>query len=71
MQWTNHINDICADQLDFCTKLKKFFLIQLDWIYTQIDSFPNDEYWHQVFEKRKDFNSNNFDLFRLIYFLLN
>jgi hypothetical protein len=50
MQWQNAIADICPDQTtDLCKKLKEFFLIQLDWIYSQIDSFPNEEYWHQVF----------------------
>jgi hypothetical protein len=54
MQWQNTINDICANQTDFCEKLKNFFLIQLNWIYTQIDSHPNDEYWHQVYAKKKE-----------------
>lgn len=55
MQWHNTVEDICADQADFCTKLKNFFLTQLDWIYSQIDKHPSDEYWHQVSaEERKD-----------------
>ena len=62
MQWQNTINDICASRADFCAKLKNFFLTQLSWIYTQIDSHPNDEYWHQVYaKKRKDFFLNSFD----------
>ncbi|CAF1492156.1 unnamed protein product [Adineta steineri] len=48
MQWQNTINEICFNRTDFCGKLKKFFLIQLNWIYTQIDSHPNDDYWHQI-----------------------
>jgi hypothetical protein len=48
MQWQNTINNICANRQDFCAKLKNFFLIQLNWIYTQIDEHPNDEYWDQV-----------------------
>ncbi|CAF4013335.1 unnamed protein product [Rotaria sp. Silwood2] len=48
MQWQNSIDDICANQSEFCSYLKQFFQIQLDWMYTQIDSYPDDEYWHQV-----------------------
>jgi hypothetical protein len=56
MQWQNNINDICFNQADLCDKLKQFFVIQLDWIYTQIDSYPNDEYWHHVFERKPFFS---------------
>ncbi len=67
MQWQNEINDMCLNQADLCDKLKQFFVIQLDWIYTQIDSYPNDEYWHHVFEtKHSFFCLYNFNLFRLI-----
>lgn len=48
MQWQNTVEEICANQTDFCAKLKNFFLTQLDWIYSQIDKHPEDEYWHQV-----------------------
>ncbi|CAF1458588.1 unnamed protein product [Rotaria magnacalcarata] len=47
-QWQNNIDDICTNKTEFCYYLKQFFLIQLDWMYTQIESYPNDEYWHQV-----------------------
>ncbi|CAF3461697.1 unnamed protein product [Rotaria socialis] len=47
-QWQNNIDDICTNKTEFCHYLKQFFLIQLDWMYTQIESYPNDEYWHQV-----------------------
>jgi len=62
MQWQNTITDICVNQTDFCGKLKKFFLTQLKWIYMQIDTHPNDQYWHQVYahEKRKDLFLNIF-----------
>jgi len=48
MQWLNNIDGICANNTKFCTYLKQFFQIQLDWIYTQIENYPDDEYWHQV-----------------------
>lgn len=48
MQWQNNINDICANKTKFCNYLKEFLSIQLDWMYTQIESYPDDEYWHQV-----------------------
>jgi len=49
----NNIDDICFNRIEFCNKLKQFFDIQLDWIYTQIESYPNEEYWHQVFGRKK------------------
>jgi len=52
MQWRNSIYDICNNQTQLCGYLKQFFEIQLDWMYTQIESYPDDEYWHQVFEKK-------------------
>jgi hypothetical protein len=52
MQWQNSIHDICNNQTQLCVYLKQFFEIQLDWIYTQIENYPDDEYWHQVFEKK-------------------
>ena len=55
LQWQNSIHDICFNQTEFCEKLKTFFTIQLDWIYDQINSNPNDEYWHQVFEEGNSF----------------
>ncbi len=55
MQWQNTVADICTNRTDFCAKLKNFFLTQLNWIYMQIDTYPNDEYWHQVrICKKKD-----------------
>jgi hypothetical protein len=48
MQWQNTVAGVCMNQAAFCAKLKSFFLTQLNWIYTQIDSHPNDEYWQQV-----------------------
>ena len=48
MQWQNTIADLCTDYKDLCAKVKKFFVTQLNWIYGQIDSHPDDEYWHQV-----------------------
>jgi len=48
MQWQNTIADICVYLKELCPKLKDFFQTQLNWIYAQIDSNPNDEYWHQV-----------------------
>lgn len=54
MQWQNNINGICADKTPLCGYLKQFFEIQLDWIYTQIESYPDDEYWHQVFDKKNN-----------------
>ncbi|CAF4724635.1 unnamed protein product, partial [Rotaria sp. Silwood2] len=48
MQWQNTITNICVNRTDFCGKLKNFFLTQLNWIYMQIDTHPNDEYWHQI-----------------------
>jgi hypothetical protein len=48
LQWLNSIDDICANQTQFCGYLKQFFEMQLDWMYEQIDSYPEDEYWHQV-----------------------
>ncbi|CAF0742378.1 unnamed protein product [Adineta steineri] len=47
-QWQNSISDVCVNQVKFCNYLKQFFEIQLDWLYTQIESYPDDEYWHQV-----------------------
>ncbi len=49
----NNIDDICFNRAEFCNKLNQFFVIQLDWIYTQIESYPNEEYWHQVFGRKK------------------
>jgi hypothetical protein len=54
MQWQNTITDVCINQTDFCAKLKIFFLTQLNWIYVQIDTHPNDEYWHQVYARKKE-----------------
>ena len=48
MQWKNSIDDICFNQTVFCGYLKQFFQVQLYWIYDQIDSFPEDDYWQQV-----------------------
>ena len=48
LHWQNSLGDFCVQQKDSCSKLKSFFEIQLNWIYTQIDSNPNDEYWHQI-----------------------
>jgi hypothetical protein len=67
----NNIDDICNNHAEFCNKLEQFFIIQLDWIYTQIRSYPEEEYWHQVFGKKRNLLLNTFDLFRLSYFLLN
>lgn len=53
MQWTNNIADICVNQTEFCNYLKQFFQIQLDWMYTQINSYPDDEYWQHVFMGKK------------------
>lgn len=53
MQWQNNINDICANKTKFCNYLKQFFEIQLDWMYEQIESYPDDEYWHQVGAKER------------------
>jgi hypothetical protein len=47
-QRQNNIDDICRDKAALCQSYKSFFDIQLDWIYTQIDKYPDDEYWHQV-----------------------
>ena len=55
LQWQNSIRDICVNQTEVCIKLKTFFSIQLDWIYDQINSYSNDEYWHQVFEEGNSF----------------
>jgi len=48
MQWQNTITSVCSDSTDLCLKLKEFFQTQLNWVYAQIDTNPNDEYWHQV-----------------------
>jgi len=53
MEWQNIIADVCYHQKQFCEKLKEFFVTQLDWIYNQIDTNPNDEYWHQVYRRKK------------------
>ena len=53
MQWQNSINDICANQTQFCHYLQQYFEIQLDWMYEQIESYPDNEYWHQVCEEKK------------------
>lgn len=50
MQWQNNIADVCENQT-FCDQLKSFLGIQLDWIYDQIVSYPNEPYWHQVLQK--------------------
>lgn len=50
MQWQNNIADVC-DNKTFCDQLKDFLGIQLDWIYDQVTSYPNDPYWHQVSQK--------------------
>ncbi len=52
MQWQNTVADVCNNRAAFCTKLKYFFLTQLNWIYMQIDSHPHDEYWQQVFARK-------------------
>jgi hypothetical protein len=48
LQWQNSIREICQNQTKFCSYLKEFFVIQLDWMYEQIANYPDDEYWHQV-----------------------
>jgi len=52
MQWQNTVAGVCFNQAAFCTKLKNFFLTQLNWIYMQIDKHPNDEYWQQVYARK-------------------
>ena len=49
MQWQNTVADICTGDQHFCKRLKTFFETQLNWTYAQIDTHPNDEYWHQVY----------------------
>ncbi len=53
LQWQNNIHDICANEMETCGKLKTFFEMQLDWMYSQIEHYPNDDYWHQVDEEKK------------------
>jgi hypothetical protein len=53
LQWRNSVSGVCANRTEICSYMKQFFEIQLDWIYRQIESYPNDEYWHQVLRKRK------------------
>jgi hypothetical protein len=53
MQWQNTVADICTGDKNFCKRLKHFFEIQLNWTYAQIDTNPNDEYWHQVYTQKK------------------
>jgi hypothetical protein len=61
MQWQNTVANICINRTAFCTELKNFFLTQLNWIYTQIDTHPNDEYWDQVYAR-------NYLFFIIFYF---
>lgn len=55
MQWQNTVADVCTHHKHFCTKLKDFLQIQLNWIYLQIDTHPNDEYWNQVYTREYSF----------------
>ncbi len=50
MQWQNTIVDVCFHQTNFCEKLKKFFLTQLDWIYNQIDTNPLTNFYCSLFQ---------------------
>ena len=54
MQWKNSIDDICTGQDQFCGQLRLFLEVQLDWIYSKVEAYPDEEYWHQV---EQHFNS--------------
>lgn len=54
MQWQNNIVPVCQGRDEFCKKLKQFLGIQLDWIYDQISSYPNDDYWHHVCPRARE-----------------
>lgn len=47
-QRMNNIDNVCNGRGDFCTKLDRFLQVQLQWIYDQIERYPNSDYWHQV-----------------------
>ena len=61
MQWLNSLSDVCSSQTKFCVYLKQFLETQLDWIYTQIASHPDDEYWYQVRHLQKEMLCHQFD----------
>lgn len=47
-QWMNSINDICSGKDEFCHQLSQYLSIQLDWIYSKIEQYPEEEYWQHV-----------------------
>ncbi|XP_064620556.1 putative phospholipase B-like 2 [Lineus longissimus] len=47
--WNNTIDGYCKKPYaGYCARLQKFLQDNLEWVYHQIASQPNDPYWHQV-----------------------